>query len=62
MAYDKELAGAQHLLSKRPMQPKQNRRGLATGFTQGDNGKSCEVCGFQGFRWQTDCPKGHALS
>jgi hypothetical protein len=61
MSADDELNAAKHLLSKRPMQPKQNRRGLATGFTQGDGGKRCEVCQFEGFRWQTECPKGHPL-
>lgn len=25
-------------------------------------GKTCAVCGFEGFRWQTQCPKGHPLS
>ena len=62
MNAENEFNAAKHLLSKRPMQPKQNRRGLATGFTQGDNGKACLTCNFQGFRWQTKCPKGHALS
>jgi hypothetical protein len=33
---------------------------LSTGFTDVP-GKTCEVCGFQGFRWQTECPEGHPL-
>ena len=33
---------------------------LSTGFS-GVPGKTCEVCGFQGFRWQTECPDGHPL-
>ena len=47
-----------------PAQPasKQVRRTmLSTGFS-GVPGKTCEVCGFQGFRWQTECPEGHPLS
>ena len=34
---------------------------LSTGFS-GVPGKTCEVCGFQGFRWQTECPEGHPLA
>jgi hypothetical protein len=34
---------------------------LSTGFSSVP-GKTCEVCGFQGFRWQTECPEGHPLS
>lgn len=34
---------------------------LSTGFS-GVPGKTCEVCGFQGFRWQTECPDGHPLA
>jgi hypothetical protein len=33
---------------------------LSTGFSEVP-GKTCEVCGFQGFRWQTECPEGHPL-
>jgi hypothetical protein len=33
---------------------------LSTGFSDVP-GKTCEVCGFQGFRWQTECPEGHPL-
>lgn len=33
---------------------------LSTGFANVP-GKTCEVCGFQGFRWQTECPEGHPL-
>lgn len=31
---------------------------LSTGFSA-IPGKTCGVCGFQGFRWQTECPAGH---
>ncbi len=34
---------------------------LSTGFSDVP-GKTCEVCGFQGFRWQTECPAGHPLA
>ena len=34
---------------------------LSTGFSSVP-GKTCEVCGFQGFRWQTECPDGHPLA
>jgi hypothetical protein len=37
------------------------RTTLSTGFSTVP-GKTCEVCGFQGFRWQTECPEGHPLS
>jgi hypothetical protein len=33
---------------------------LSTGFSDVP-GKTCDVCGFQGFRWQTECPEGHPL-
>ena len=45
-----------------PAVGKQVRRTmLSTGFS-GVPGKTCEVCGFQGFRWQTECPEGHPLT
>ena len=34
---------------------------MSTGFS-GVPGKTCEICGFQGFRWQTECPEGHPLA
>ncbi|MDQ3641876.1 MAG: hypothetical protein M3450_10575 [Actinomycetota bacterium] len=34
---------------------------LSTGFSDVP-GKTCDVCGFHGFRWQTECPDGHPLS
>ena len=34
---------------------------LSTGFSAVP-GKTCAVCGFEGFRWQTECPEGHPLS
>ncbi len=33
---------------------------LSTGFSDVP-AKTCGVCGFQGFRWQTECPAGHPL-
>ena len=45
-----------------PSLRKQRRRSaLSTGFSDVP-GKTCEVCGYQGFRWQTTCPKGHPLT
>ena len=34
---------------------------MSTGFS-GVPGKVCAACGFEGFRWQTECPDGHPLS
>jgi hypothetical protein len=34
---------------------------LSTGFSDVP-GKTCEICGFHGFRWQTECPDGHPLT
>ena len=34
---------------------------LSTGFSAVP-GKTCEICDFQGFRWQTECPNGHPLT
>lgn len=34
---------------------------LSTGFSAVP-GKTCEICGFQGFRWQSECPQGHPLT
>lgn len=33
---------------------------LSTGFSDVP-GKTCAVCGFEGFRWQAACPNGHPL-
>ncbi len=33
---------------------------LSTGFSDVP-GRTCDV-GFQGFRWQTECPDGHPLA
>jgi hypothetical protein len=44
-----------------PSAGKRTRRTmLSTGFSSVP-GKTCEVCCFQGFRWQTECPEGHPL-
>ena len=46
----------------RPSLPKHFRRTmLSTGFSDVP-GKTCATCGFQGFRWQTECPDGHPLA
>jgi hypothetical protein len=44
-----------------PMRKSVRRTMLSTGFSD-IPGKTCEVCGFQGFRWQTECPDGHPLA
>ncbi len=51
-----EAAPAPSAPEKRP-----RRTALSTGFSDVP-GKTCEVCGFQGFRWQTTCPQGHPLA
>lgn len=43
------------------LQKSLRRTTLSTGFSDVP-GKTCEVCGFQGFRWQTTCPEGHPLT
>jgi hypothetical protein len=43
-----------------PVRKQVRRTMLSTGFSQVP-GKTCAVCGFQGFRWQTECPEGHPL-
>lgn len=44
--------------------PRRSRRGrnVQMGFSPRPKGKTCGVCGFEGFRWQKHCPSGHALS
>ena len=49
-------SAAAHAVTKRV-----RRTMLSTGFSDVP-GKTCEVCGFQGFRWQTECPDGHPLA
>ena len=44
-----------------PVERRLRRTMLSTGFS-GVPGKTCEICGFQGFRWQTECPEGHPLT
>jgi len=43
-------------------QPGPSRGKLQIGFAPRLKGKSCATCGFQGFRWQKACPKGHPLT
>ena len=45
----------------RPMEKRIRRTTLSTGFSDVP-GKTCETCGYQGFRWQTTCPEGHPLT
>jgi len=44
-----------------PPRKRVRRTMLSTGFTDLP-GRTCEICGFQGFRWQTECPDGHPLA
>ena len=44
-----------------PVERRVRRTTLSTGFSDMP-GKVCEVCGFQGFRWQSECPQGHPLT
>jgi hypothetical protein len=44
-----------------PASKRVRRTMLSTGFS-GVPGKKCEACGFEGFRWQTECPNGHPLT
>ncbi len=43
-----------------PIEKRHRRTMLSTGFSEVP-GKTCKVCGFEGFRWQTTCPEGHPL-
>lgn len=44
-----------------PPAKKRLRRGaVGTSFSDVP-GRKCEVCGFEGFLWQKECPKGHPL-
>lgn len=43
-----------------PVTKRLRRTMLSTGFSDVP-GKTCAICGFQGFRWQTECPEGHPL-
>jgi hypothetical protein len=45
----------------RPARTHVRRTMLSTGFSDVP-GKVCGVCGFEGFRWQTECPDGHPLT
>lgn len=44
-----------------PTERRFRRTMLSTGFS-GVPGKTCAVCGFEGFSWQTKCPEGHPLT
>ncbi len=44
-----------------PTAKRMRRTMLSTGFSDVP-GKTCAICGFQGFRWQTECPEGHPLA
>ncbi|HVL29044.1 MAG TPA: hypothetical protein VM390_12900 [Acidimicrobiales bacterium] len=43
-----------------PMERRVRRTTLSTGFSDVP-GRTCPVCGYEGFRWQATCPKGHPL-
>lgn len=42
------------------MERRVRRTMLSTGFSDVP-GRTCPVCGYEGFRWQTACPQGHPL-
>ena len=44
-----------------PVEKRVRRTMLSTGFSDVP-GKVCEICGYEGFRWQTACPQGHPLA
>ena len=44
-----------------PAAKRVRRTMLSTGFSD-IPGKTCAICDFHGFRWQTECPNGHPLS
>lgn len=44
-----------------PASKQVRRTMMSTGFS-GVPGKTCAICDFQGFRWQTECPEGHPLT
>jgi hypothetical protein len=44
-----------------PTRKQLRRTMLSTGFSDVP-GKTCAICGFEGFRWQTECPEGHPLT
>jgi hypothetical protein len=56
-----ETSGDQPPAAEAPAEKRFRRTMLSTGFSDVP-GKTCEVCGFQGFRWQTECPEGHPLT
>jgi hypothetical protein len=43
-----------------PIEKRHRRTMLSTGFSDVP-GKTCAICGFQGFKWQSTCPEGHPL-
>lgn len=56
-----EKPGNETPVAGAPATKRVRRTMLSTGFSDVP-GKTCEICGFQGFRWQTECPEGHPLS
>ncbi len=56
-----EPAEATPTAAAEPLRKQHRRTMLSTGFSDVP-GKTCAVCGFQGFRWQTECPDGHPLT
>lgn len=56
-----ETSAEEPAVAQPPLEKRFRRTMLSTGFS-GVPGKTCEICGFQGFRWQTECPEGHPLT
>ena len=53
--------GEKPSVAAHPAEKRIRRTMLSTGFSDVP-GRTCEACGFQGFRWQTECPQGHPLT
>lgn len=53
--------GEQPPAAPAPTEKRFRRTMLSTGFSSVP-GKTCSVCGFEGFSWQTTCPEGHPLT
>lgn len=56
-----ETSGEKPSTAQPRVEKRFRRTMLSTGFSEVP-GKTCQVCGFQGFRWQTECPEGDPLT
>lgn len=56
-----ETAGDEPVTPPPTTERRVRRTTLSTGFSDVP-GKTCAVCGYEGFRFQTTCPEGHPLS